>query len=183
MGAGVVGILIGGLIASAIYGLFGWIFTAIFCALYNWVAGFTGGVEFELKAAPTVTGRSPCLAQPRTPGRNPADERPAYSIGPRAFRSVRGRSTLQAVTGASVLTIATKGSITRRRCRRSWASPSWLGCFRPPSRCCGRPQRVLRARSDGDLGDRLRALDELVTHGSIEPEEYEQAQSALLRET
>jgi hypothetical protein len=61
MGAGIVGVLIGGLIVSAFYGLFGWIFTAIFCLLYNWVAGFTGGVEFELKAAPFVT------AQPTTP--------------------------------------------------------------------------------------------------------------------
>jgi hypothetical protein len=72
-GAGVVGILIGGLIASAIYGLLGWIFTAIFCALYNWVAGFTGGVEFELKAAPSVTAQAlpPAAAPPTGPSAEP----------------------------------------------------------------------------------------------------------------
>jgi len=69
MGAGIVGILIGGLILSAFYGLFGWIFTAIFCLLYNWVAGFTGGVEFELKAAPSVTAQptSPSAGLPPSP--------------------------------------------------------------------------------------------------------------------
>jgi hypothetical protein len=73
MGGGVVGILIGGLIVSAIYGLFGWIFTAIFCALYNWVAGFTGGVEFELKAAPSVTAQPlpPAAAPPTEPSAEP----------------------------------------------------------------------------------------------------------------
>jgi hypothetical protein len=72
MGAGVVGILIGGLVASAIYGLFGWIFTAIFCLLYNWVAGFTGGVELELKAAPVVTAQPlPPAAPPASPSANP----------------------------------------------------------------------------------------------------------------
>ena len=69
MGAGVIGLLIGGLIVSAIYGLFGWIFTAIFCLLYNWVASFTGGVEFELKAAPSVTAQPvpPAAAPPANP--------------------------------------------------------------------------------------------------------------------
>ncbi len=69
MGPGAVGILIAGLILSAFYGLFGWIFTAMFCLLYNWVAGFTGGVEFELKAAPSVTAQtiSPPPAVPPSP--------------------------------------------------------------------------------------------------------------------
>ena len=75
MGAGAVGLLIGRLIASALYGLLGWIFTAIFCALYNWVAGFTGGVEFELKAAPTVTARDPTPC-PRPQPRRPAPRLP-----------------------------------------------------------------------------------------------------------
>ncbi len=31
-----------------IYGVLGFIFTAIGCALYNWVAGMVGGIEVEL---------------------------------------------------------------------------------------------------------------------------------------
>ena len=62
--AGAVGVLIFGAIAAVFYGLFGWIFTAIFCLLYNWVAGFTGGVEFELKAAPAVTAQAAPPAEP-----------------------------------------------------------------------------------------------------------------------
>jgi len=31
-----------------IYGLCGFIFTAIGCALYNWVAGMVGGIEVQL---------------------------------------------------------------------------------------------------------------------------------------
>jgi hypothetical protein len=30
------------------YGVFGFIFTAIACAIYNFVAGFVGGIEVEL---------------------------------------------------------------------------------------------------------------------------------------
>jgi hypothetical protein len=31
-----------------IYGLMGFVFTAIGCALYNWVAGMVGGIEVKL---------------------------------------------------------------------------------------------------------------------------------------
>jgi len=31
-----------------IYGLMGFVFTAIGCALYNWVAGMVGGIEIKL---------------------------------------------------------------------------------------------------------------------------------------
>jgi len=37
-----------------LYGLCGFIFTAIGCALYNWVAGMVGGIEIELDASPTA---------------------------------------------------------------------------------------------------------------------------------
>lgn len=70
-GAGAVGILIFGAIAAALYGIFGWIFTAIACLLYNWVAGFAGGVEFELKAGP------PVVAQPTAPMSPPPAGPPA----------------------------------------------------------------------------------------------------------
>ena len=37
-----------------LYGVFGFIFTAIGCALYNWVASMVGGIEIELDARPTA---------------------------------------------------------------------------------------------------------------------------------
>lgn len=36
------------LVLPILYGVFGYIFTAIGCALYNWVAGKVGGIEFNL---------------------------------------------------------------------------------------------------------------------------------------
>jgi hypothetical protein len=38
------------------------------------------------------------------------------------------------------------------------------------------------ARSRGDLPSRLRALDELVSQGSLKPDEYASRRAALLRE-
>jgi hypothetical protein len=44
---------IGFLLAVPIlYGVFGFIFTAIGCALYNWVAGKVGGIEISLDTEP-----------------------------------------------------------------------------------------------------------------------------------
>lgn len=45
----------GGVIAIALlaivgYGLLGWVFTAIACALYNLVAGWTGGIEVQVES-------------------------------------------------------------------------------------------------------------------------------------
>jgi hypothetical protein len=36
-----------------LYGVMGFIFTAIACAIYNFVAGFVGGIEVELEAPRT----------------------------------------------------------------------------------------------------------------------------------
>ena len=38
-----------------LYGVAGFIFTAIGCALYNWVAGMVGGIELELDGEVQVT--------------------------------------------------------------------------------------------------------------------------------
>ena len=38
-----------------LYGLIGFVFTAIGCALYNWVAGKVGGVELSLDAEVRTT--------------------------------------------------------------------------------------------------------------------------------
>jgi len=47
-GGTVVGILVFGLFAALIYGVFGWIFTAIACAVYNLAAGWVGGIEVQV---------------------------------------------------------------------------------------------------------------------------------------
>jgi hypothetical protein len=50
---GVVGVLVFGLLAALIYGVIGWIFTAIACAIYNLAAGWVGGIEVQVdQAAP-----------------------------------------------------------------------------------------------------------------------------------
>jgi hypothetical protein len=68
-GAVVVGIAVTGLIIGAIYGVMGWVFTALACLLYNLAAGWVGGIELQLEAvaapatptwgAGTATGASP----------------------------------------------------------------------------------------------------------------------------
>ncbi len=71
-GVGAIGVLIFGAIAAALYGIFGWIFTAIACLLYNWVAGFAGGVEIKLEAVPVPTvPPSPVVTAP--PASPPAE--------------------------------------------------------------------------------------------------------------
>ena len=76
-GAGAVGILIFGAIAAVIYGIFGWIFTAIFCLLYNWVAGFAGGVEIKLEAVVLPAPAPPPAVSAPPPAAPPPAEPPA----------------------------------------------------------------------------------------------------------
>jgi len=76
-GAGAVGILIFGAIAAAIYGIFGWIFTAIACLLYNWVAGFAGGVEIKLEAVQVLAAPPPPVATAPPASPPPASPPPA----------------------------------------------------------------------------------------------------------
>jgi hypothetical protein len=45
---GVVGVIVFGLLAALLYGVFGWIFTAIACAIYNLAAGWVGGIEVQV---------------------------------------------------------------------------------------------------------------------------------------
>lgn len=61
---GVVEVLTFALIAMVLYGLLGWIFTAIACALYNFVAGLTGGIEVQVEAAPPSTSVAPAWGPP-----------------------------------------------------------------------------------------------------------------------
>jgi hypothetical protein len=48
VGAGLAGILIAGVFVVLVYGLLGWVFTAIACVIYNLVAGWVGGIEVEV---------------------------------------------------------------------------------------------------------------------------------------
>lgn len=85
--AGAMSVLLVGVIFAGLYGVFGWIFTAIACLLYNWVAGFTGGIEFQLEIvpppaalpAPTWTPPAaplPAAAPPAAPTEPPAAPEP-----------------------------------------------------------------------------------------------------------
>lgn len=49
-GVAVGGVLAFGVIIALFYGVFGWIFTAIACALYNLVAGWVGGIQVQVEA-------------------------------------------------------------------------------------------------------------------------------------
>ena len=40
--------LVLGVVAALVYGLIGWVATAILCLLYNFVAGLVGGIEVEV---------------------------------------------------------------------------------------------------------------------------------------
>ena len=71
---GLIGALVGGAIGGNIsaiffvfvpifYAVFGWIFVAAFCLLYNICAGWIGGIEFTLELAPVAV---PASAPPVT---------------------------------------------------------------------------------------------------------------------
>ena len=49
VGAGVVGILLFSVVIALVYGVVGWVVTAIGCAIYNLVAGWIGGIEVEVE--------------------------------------------------------------------------------------------------------------------------------------
>jgi hypothetical protein len=70
---GFLGVLVFGLIAALIYAIIGWIFTAIACLLYNFVAGFVGGIEVQLEqVTPAPVSPAPDWGPPAsTPGQPP----------------------------------------------------------------------------------------------------------------
>jgi hypothetical protein len=49
---GLAGLLLVGLLAALIYGIVGWVLTAIVCLIYNLVARWTGGIEVQVVQAP-----------------------------------------------------------------------------------------------------------------------------------
>jgi hypothetical protein len=77
---GIAGILVFGLVAIFLYGLIGWIFTAIAAAIYNLAAGWVGGIEVQIETvAPPppmpVWAASPTVPPPPagSPGPPPTD--------------------------------------------------------------------------------------------------------------
>ena len=53
-GGALVGLILGGgalVVLPVLYSVFGFIFTLLMSALYNWAAGLVGGVEIEIDAA------------------------------------------------------------------------------------------------------------------------------------
>ena len=68
---GAVAVIIGGLVVAIAYAIFGWIFTAIACAIYNLAAGWVGGIEVQLErvepAAAGPTWGPPTATPPTAP--------------------------------------------------------------------------------------------------------------------
>jgi len=82
--AGAMGVLIAGVILAGVYGVFGWIFTALACLLYNVVAGFTGGIEFQLELAPAPPPVATWTPAAAAPPEAPVPEAPAPAAPPPA---------------------------------------------------------------------------------------------------
>jgi hypothetical protein len=59
--AGGIGLLVIGVIGALVYAVLGWVFTAIACALYNLIAGWTGGIEMQYvtPAPPAAPAQAP----------------------------------------------------------------------------------------------------------------------------
>ena len=47
------------LLIPVLYAGFGWVFTALFCLIYNLAARFTGGAEFQLDGTPSQASAPP----------------------------------------------------------------------------------------------------------------------------
>lgn len=63
--AGGIAIIFFGLLLAILYGIVGWIVTAIACLLYNFAAGMIGGIEIQLEA---VQPPPPAAVWGGTPG-------------------------------------------------------------------------------------------------------------------
>ncbi len=72
-----IGVVVFGLVAAVLYGVAGWVITAIGCAVYNLAAGWVGGIEVQVdQAAPPP---APQLWAPSGPPSAPIDAPPGPS--------------------------------------------------------------------------------------------------------
>jgi hypothetical protein len=72
-GSTLAGLLVASVAAISVYGILGWVVTAIACAIYNLVAGWVGGIEVSVEAV-TPPAPPPAWLSPTTPsGAPPSD--------------------------------------------------------------------------------------------------------------
>jgi predicted lipid-binding transport protein (Tim44 family) len=71
---GAMAVLFFGLLAAVFYGIFGWIFTALACLLYNFAARVIGGIEIQLEAVepPPPTAIWSPVSPPSSPAQPPS---------------------------------------------------------------------------------------------------------------
>ncbi|MBA3234523.1 MAG: hypothetical protein H0T59_00850 [Chloroflexi bacterium] len=63
---GAVAVIVGGVFVAIAYAIFGWIFTAIACAIYILASGWVGGIEVQIeKVEPAVA--APTWGPPTAP--------------------------------------------------------------------------------------------------------------------
>ncbi len=89
IGAGIGALVVAGILAALLYGLLGFIFTAVACAVYNLAAGWVGGIEVQVEGVmppppPPAWGPiSPGLPSvpPGSYGASPSQGPPTSSAG------------------------------------------------------------------------------------------------------
>ena len=91
-GTTVVGIVIFGAVAILAYGLIGWVFTALAAAIYNFAAGWVGGIEVQLETVAPPPGLPAWGTTPQPPPRGPAG--PAAAPGPERLTHPRITNSL-----------------------------------------------------------------------------------------
>jgi hypothetical protein len=64
---GVVGALLGAVFVALLYGLIGWIFTAIACVVYNVAAGWVGGIEVQVEPVASPAPPPAWMSSTQTP--------------------------------------------------------------------------------------------------------------------
>jgi hypothetical protein len=74
-GSALASVLVASVAAVAVYGIIGWVVTAIACAIYNLVAGWVGGIEVSVEAV-TPPAPPPAWLSPTTPTRAPPSDAP-----------------------------------------------------------------------------------------------------------
>ena len=127
-------------VAIVVYGILGWIFTAIACALYNLVAGWTGGIEVQVEPVappplPPAWAPRPDPRRRRPPRRRRRRPPRIPSLAADRLTAARGRASLSACDPS--IEYAPSRSSPCSRSRRARASRS--RCSPIPGRSSTRP--------------------------------------------
>ena len=151
------GLIVVGIVAALVYGLIGWIATAIVCLLYNFVAGLVGGIEVEVdRPEPPAAASGLDDVDDRTAA---TDDEPAVHAGPiagrpRSFDSPRRRAD------------AGRMHFTRRAIAPLMAALLLAACQGTPVKLLSDPERDPRRRRDVDRRGHQRPLD-LTAEGKV----------------